>query len=593
MSQQRIYFLKVAAFALVYFLAARVGFLFPFAGELPTLIWLASGVALVVLLLYGLDLWPGIALGSVLVAISNHHSLPLTIGIVFTHTIEPFIGAYILRKYTTFDTRLEKFTDVRYLFTYCILLAPAIGAIFGVLSFAISPEGSNKNLPIMAWQWWIAHAISFSAILPLCLTWLSERPKIALNSRFLEFLFALGSLTLVSVLVFVHIDMLPIGNFPLGHVVFPFLLWIALRFSPREVALSGFIVVFLSIIGTLEQTGPFSRPNLDFNLVLLGTFVFSVALMMLMLSSIIAQRQHTRNQLQQSHKALEERVLERTNELNIANQNLLNEVEERKKIGEALADARDKAVMALNHKNQILANVSHDARTPLNIIMLNTELMRRQQDNLTDRQMKRLQIIDASGQDLLNFINNLLDAANLQTNQVTPEYVPINLREYFDKNLSKYRELASDKDIDLQLEIADSVPDEIVSDVEYLNKILANLITNAIKFTQKGSITIAVSANDSDCWRLSVCDTGIGISEEDLQNIFQPFWQVDGSSSRQTNRGVGLGLSIVEQFVRALDGTISVQSTFGQGTIFSLEFPLTVNEASHARTERTTIDYRR
>ena len=314
-------------------------FLFPFDGEIATIIWPASAVALVALLLFGLDLWPGIVLGSLLVAISNNHSWQLTTGVMFAHTLEPFVGAYILNKHTSFNTRLENFSDVYYLLVFSIVIAPALGATLGIASFALSPEGSSSQFLTMWWHWWIAHAISLSAIVPLILTWFSQRPRTMPGIQLIEFLISSTLLTIVAGLVFIRVDFLTIGNFPLGHVVFPFLLWIALRFTPREVATAGFITVFLAVIGTIQKTGPFSRPDLDLNLFLLGTFVFSVAIVALMLSSIVTQRKRTQVELQESHDKLEKRVQERTVELNTTNEKLLVEIDERKKIMEEVQKA--------------------------------------------------------------------------------------------------------------------------------------------------------------------------------------------------------------------------------------------------------------
>lgn len=574
---------KITLLALVYFLTARLGFLFPFQGEIASILWPASGLAMVGLLLFGLDLWPAIVLGSLLAAVSNNHSWQLTIGVVIAHTLEAYSGSYILRKYTSFDTKLENFSDVYYLLAFSIVIAPAIGATLGVTSFALSPEASNVgNFTFMWWHWWIAHAINLSAIVPLILTWYSPRPGNMTGKRILEFLLALGLLTTVSMLVFIRIDFFPIGNFPLGHVVFPFLLWIALRFSPREVATAGFITVFLAVMGTIEQTGPFSRPDLNFNLFLLGTFVFSVIMIMLMLSSIMAQRKRTQIELQLSHNDLEKRVAQRTSELNEANDKLLDEILERTKITEEVQKARDEAIYALDYKNQILANVSHDARTPLNIIMLNSELMQMRKDNLTDKQLQRLQTIDMSCKDMLIFINNLLDAANTKANTLEATLSPIIIRHFFDASVLKFTELAANKNITIEVNLDENMPAVITSDEDWLNKIMANLLTNAIKFTSGGKITIAVIKDSDATWQLRVRDTGIGIPENAIELIFQPFWQLDGSSTRQANRGVGLGLSIVNRFAMSLGGTIKVESKLDEGTIFIISFPLHIAETANA-----------
>lgn len=571
-----VYVLKILVLAIVYFIAARIGFLFPFDGEIATLIWLATGVALSALILFGLDLWPGIVLGSILVAISNQHSLMLTIGIMIAHTAEAYFAAYFLKNHTPFDPKLETFADVFNLIIYGIVLSPIVGAIFGMVAFALSPEGIGRNLPLIGWHWWIAHSISLSFIMPLILTTFSPTPFLRVGRRYFEFLLALGLLSFVSMLIFIRIDFLPIGNYPLGYVIFPFLLWIALRFSPREVATASAISVSIAIIGTSQKTGPFSRPNLDFNLFLLATFVFSVVLVTLTLSSIFAQRERTRLELQQSHDELESRVAQRTITLNDLNEQLIKEVDARQKIADELEIARDDAIVALDYKNQILANVSHDARTPLNIIMLNADLLRRELPDLKEKQQNRLKIIDLSSHELLTFINNLLDTANIQSNQVNPTLLQINVKDFFSNYRPKFQNLMSKKQLNFEISVDNSMPTKIISDSEWLNKIVNNLISNAIKFTEKGEIRLSVKPIDEQYWQISVNDTGTGIPNTAIKQIFQPFWQVDGSTTRYANRGVGLGLSIVSRFVHLLHGSISVNSEIGKGTEFIIKLPFNI-----------------
>ena len=211
--------------------------------------------------------------------------------------------------------------------------------------------------------------------------------------------------------------------------------------------------------------------------------------------------------------------------------------------------------------------------------MLNSELLQYDKQSLTDRQLKRLKTIDISCNDLSSFINNLLDAAKMNSDDMTPELASLNIRNYFNQHLMKYEELAAKKNISLKLNIAENMPVSIMTDVDWLDKIFSNLTTNAIKFTMEGTITIAIEPKNTDTWQLSISDTGIGIPPEALDMIFQPFWQVDGSTTRQANRGVGLGLSIVHRFVKNLQGTIKVKSKENEGTTFTIQFPIHLSEA--------------
>ena len=183
---------------------------------------------------------------------------------------------------------------------------------------------------------------------------------------------------------------------------------------------------------------------------------------------------------------------------------------------------------------------------------------------------------------MLHFINNLLDAASMQSNHLVPEVVPLNLKDFFENHQAKFQEVVAHKELELHVQIDDNMPATIDTDADWLNKIVSNLINNAIKFTEQGRLSISVTKAGDEHWQLSVQDTGVGIPETALDRILEPFWQVDGSSTRQANRGVGLGLAIVNRFVKLLGGSLKIDSTVGEGTTFTVTFPLTISEKSHA-----------
>ena len=536
------YWGKVILFGLLYFVVARLGFLIPFdQGEIATLIWPAPAMALAVLLLYDITLWPGLTLGAILVAVSNNHSLPLIITIVITHTLEDMSSAWLIRKrYASFDHTLERLQDVRIFILFGVILGPAIGATLGTLSFAISPEGANKDLLNLWWQWWAGHAMSNLIITPAILTWAAHVPSHRNRRQYLEMLIVYAALIVVGLLVFIRLPF-SARNLPLGHVVFPFLLWLALRFSPREVAGASLMVSVIAMIGTIHGTGPFSRPIMSTNLLLLLTFVIAVMLTTLIISSIMTERRQAQQELQEKHDMLEMRVLERTTDLSTINEQLHQEIEERKQIEFELAQARDQALTALQLKSQILANVSHDARTPLNVIMLYTQMLQKGiPGNLSTKQESMLETILVSSRELLHFINNLLDEAHLQTQSGSPKTAKIDLREWLLERGEVLQPLAQRKGIELRTEWDENMPPVIETDPEGLKQIFNNLVDNAIKFTSEGMVIARILKFDEAHWAMQIEDTGLGIPPEAQETIFEAFWQVDGSTTREVNRGVGL-----------------------------------------------------
>ena len=276
--------------------------------------------------------------------------------------------------------------------------------------------------------------------------------------------------------------------------------------------------------------------------------------------------------VQRLHNNLESQVEQRTRDLSHANRMMVLEVEERRRAEFHLEVARDKAVNALEIKNQIIANVSHDVRTPLNIIMLYADLITRKDTQLPDSVKQKLDVIQQSSRELLHFFDNLLHAARLQSGEIHPEYQPMNLQSQCDYLQKAYAPLAEQKGLNLLVKMNQNMPETVCFDPDWFKQIMSNLVTNAIKFTHSGSITVSISKFDETRWSLVVQDTGIGISVSDLDEIFSPFWQADASSTRVVGRGVGLGLSIVKQFVEKLNGKISVISAVDKGTTFTLTF---------------------
>ncbi|MEZ4668614.1 MAG: MASE1 domain-containing protein [Anaerolineae bacterium] len=353
---------QLLIFGVVYFVVARLGYLVPYDGQIATLVWPATGLSLAILLLFGIRYWPGITLGAALLALSNRHSLPLLIGVVIAHTVEPLLGTYLLRRYTRFHNSLENINDVLALVIIGVLLSTLLSASIGAFAFRVSPEGANKMLLYVWWEWWIGHTTSIVSITPFVLTWYANRRLNWTWQKQLEAALALTGLVIVSALVFVRLP--AVGNYPLGHVVFPFLLWFALRFGPREVATASLVTLSIAVWGTVTGSGPFARSVPDLNLLLLLTFVLAVILTALIISSVLAQLRHAREALQQNNAQLEANVAARTEQLSQANLQLRQKIVERDLMHRELAQARDQALDVLRLKSQILANISHDARTP-------------------------------------------------------------------------------------------------------------------------------------------------------------------------------------------------------------------------------------
>jgi signal transduction histidine kinase len=296
----------------------------------------------------------------------------------------------------------------------------------------------------------------------------------------------------------------------------------------------------------------------------------------------------SRDNLQQAHDNLESQVSQRTVELTEANKTLRHEIAEREQAQTELAQARDQALEALRLKTQILANISHDARTPLSVILLRAQMLQSgHYGPVNEKQRERLESIVVNVNQLTAFINHLLDGAQMEmAQQIKLNYVdiaPSKLLAYLHETA---KPLADRKNLELHWCVSKDLPATVRMDSARFNQIVANLVGNAIKFTREGSISVQIDRPDPNHWMLEVSDTGPGIPEDALPHIFDTFWQVDGSMTRETNRGVGLGLSIVKQLTTAMGGQISVQSQVGVGTTFRIKFALEEQDKDRAEHER-------
>lgn len=220
-------------------------------------------------------------------------------------------------------------------------------------------------------------------------------------------------------------------------------------------------------------------------------------------------------------------------------------------------------------KDQFIRNISHELRTPLTSVIGFAEMLIDDTDEpLSDRQRMQVERIASNGHILLRLVNNVMDLSKIDANKVTIELSKIEIRKFFEQVLDSLSSLIIGKDIVTVLNIDDV--DEIISDSQLLGQIMINLISNAIKFTDKGSITIGV-ANNVDSVIIYVEDTGIGIPVEEQNVIFNEFHQVKKQRSGQ--RGTGLGLAIASKLTSLLGGEICVESTVGVGSKFILKLP--------------------
>ncbi|MFL6091112.1 MAG: MASE1 domain-containing protein [Aeromicrobium sp.] len=521
--------------AVAYVGAAQAGFAFAFATKQVTAIWPPTGLALAALVLGGPRLWPGVLLGAFVANITSDEAVVTAALVAVGNTAEAVVGAWFVRRTPGFRPTLERTRDILTLVCFAAFVSTMISATIGVL--ALWGGGIvNGGSAIAVWRvWWLGDAGGDLLVAPVLLVFGSlilERGRAAWPV-IVQCAAAAGGLALLGVVVFRTDE-------PMAYVLFPVVFAIALQLRQPGTTLGTLALASIAVWATSHGHGQFAGADPDVAMVRAQTYVGVLAFASLLLTAARAEGQRAES-----------------------------DVQEQRAVNRDLAAASEA-------KSRFLANVSHELRTPIHVICgFAATLLTERPGPLSPSQKEQLQAIGRSGDHLNGLITELIELARNEVGKTTLVMAPVECTGLLRDVADEMRQLASDKGLELAIDDAAAVV--VRTDRRALRQILINLTGNAIKFTELGQVRLSIADGVDGSVRLTVSDTGPGITDDEVDRIFEAFEQ-----GVPAYEGLGLGLHISRSLADRLDAKLTVYSVPGDGSEFTIELPPKPRETSHS-----------
>ncbi|MBD2665457.1 putative Histidine kinase [Richelia sinica FACHB-800] len=542
---------QILAITLIYYLFSWLVLKKISMDQFGSPVWPAAGISVGLLLLWGRSRWLGVFLGSLCSNYINFQPILFAALPAMGTTIGSLISITLILRWIGTNYPLNQVNHV-VIFTVCSLFTGTIlQSLIGAFAVCLGGFIPWSNYLGVFWNWWIGDGVGILVFAPLVLAWGRPQRDAQIKSWLSwEVLIDVVSLTVITYLACIH-------NQPVEYLLLPPLLWSAFRFGAKLSTLLVSLIATSAAAATGYKMGVFYQTTVENNsLSLLQIFIGVISVTIMATLAIVAENRRAESRLHQVNADLEQRVFERTKEL--------QESEAKAQELAAKAEAANQA------KSAFIANMSHELRSPLNAVLGFSQLMLRA-NHLPPDQYENVGIIYRSGDYLLTLINHILDLSKIEAGKATLNVQDFDLYRLLDDLEDMLHLRASNAGLELIFNRAGTVPHYICADEVKLRQVLINLLTNAIKFTPSGRVILNVeNTNESteDVFTIDfyISDTGVGIAAAEIPKLFDAFIQAE--AGREMQEGTGLGLAISYKFVQLMGGDIDVKSELGKGSTF-------------------------
>lgn len=494
-----------------YFFTGKLGLALDPVSGFASLFWLPAGIALAAILTGGYRLWPAVFLGAFLVNITQGAPLFSAIGIALGNTLEAVIAVYLLNRYVHFRASLERTHDIVGLIIFVAPASALVSATIGVISLDLGNVITNVDLFPTWITWMFGNIISNALIAPFLLIWGTYFSFPQLNlKKIIEGTLAITLLLLSCLLIFIT------SSF--SYMLFPPLIWIALRFSQRTTITAVITVACLAIIALSHGYGPFVKNNLRESLFYMQSFIGVIGLTALILS---------------------------------VNENEQKQLKKR--------------------KDEFISIASHELKIPITSMTIFLQLLERLSKKKGNEQaLDLIQKTNKQMQKMTLLISDLLDVSKIQIGKLELKKEKIIINDLVHDVTENMQRILTNH----MIVIDGQSNKKIYADRERVSQVLTNLINNAAKYSPSAYKILVKIRTTKQTVIVQVTDFGIGIAEKDQQKIFERFFRVEGSDEK-TYPGFGIGLYIAREIIKLHNGMLWVDSIEGYGSTFSFSLPLT------------------